>query len=106
MIIGRAFAGVNTGANTATVLVLPALSGGLRWAITTISAGYNATPTAPNPQLTVAGVGITNSVPLTAAGPAPMPWSSSYPVGSVTITVPAGGAGVTGYLNAMATEVY
>jgi hypothetical protein len=106
MIIGRAFVGVNAGANTATVLVLPAPIGGLRWAITTISAGYNATPTASDPQLTVAGVGITNPVPLEAAGPAPMPWFGSYPPGAVTITVPAGGSGVTGYLNVMATEVY
>ena len=103
---GRAFVGVNTGANTATVLVLPALTGGLVWDISEIHAGYNATPTAADPQLTVAGTGITNPVPLKAAGPAPMPWLGKYPAGAVTITVPAGGSGITGYLNVSATEAY
>jgi hypothetical protein len=103
---GRAFVGTNTGVNTPTVLVLPALPGGLVWDISVIHAGYNVNPTASDPQLTVAGVGITNPVPLKAAGPAPMPWLGKYPAGAVTITVPAGGSGITGYLNVSATEAY
>jgi hypothetical protein len=96
---GIAYTGNSEEPDTEIVLNLPRPSRSQRWLITTIHAAYDANPVEPK-VLTISDGIITSPVPCTAAGPAPMPWWMAYAAGEpLTITLPAGGPGITGYLN-------
>jgi hypothetical protein len=96
---GNAYAGTNSGADTATTLTLPAQAGyGMRWLITSIHAAYSVAPSSTKVLSITDGL-TTNTVPFTAGGPAPTPWNIAYAANAaVVITLPAGGSGVTGHL--------
>jgi hypothetical protein len=66
------------------------------------SAGYNATPAAPTELTIKFGSTVKFILPVTAAGPIPLGTIQgllSATGDNVTITLPAGGSGVKGYVN-------
>lgn len=85
--------------NTAASVTLAARPTGERYLIRTIECGYTADPTGG--QVTIYDVGTPIfSVPITKGGTLQlMPDRIMSPASAVTVTLTAGGSGITGHLN-------
>ncbi len=92
-------------ANTAAVITLAA-SPGVRHVLDRVFGGYDATPTGGSLTIaaTVQGTAVSQVVPIAAAGPVDLhfdPPLQGDENTAITVTLAAGGADVTGKLNAM-----
>lgn len=86
-------------ANTPVVATLPAAAADHRWRLRAVIAGYSAAPTGG--LLTISdGAAVIFSVPVAAGGLIPLPpLDIQCGAGkSITGTLAAGGAGITGYV--------
>lgn len=94
--------------NTAAVLTLGAPGTGVSWALGGVYGGYDAAPTAGALSIAWVSTGTTTTtvtIPVTSAGPLPHLFSPALrfpPNGAVTITLAAGGGGVSGKIHANA----